>query len=347
MKFKLFIAVLSIALLFQEVNGFAASDSLKVRTIWNNGDHSAFTSLVRFKGRWYCSFREYDSHIFNAEGAAEGRVRIISSKNGRKWESVACFGLPLCDLRDPKLSVMPDGRLMVIIGGSYYRDKKLVDRVPQVSFSRDGRNFTPPMACGLYTDYAKEPNWIWRVTWNGDTGYAVCYTQNGNANDAFLSLVTTKDGIRYDLVRKFEFPGFPNETTVRFLEDGRMLMAVRRDGSNSNMLWGVSEPPYTDWKFEEEDFRIGGPDFISLPDGRILLAGRSYNEDGTRMSIWIGDVEGDLRKVIDLPSSGDCSYPGLVVKGRRLYVSYYTKPENEKNPAGTEIRFAVIPFKNL
>ena len=49
-------------------------------------------------------------------------------------------------------------------------------------------------------------------------------------------------------------------------------MAVRRDGSNSNMLWGVSEPPYTDWKFEEEDFRIGGPDFISLPDGRILLA---------------------------------------------------------------------------
>lgn len=347
MKFRLLIMALSIGLLFQEADCAAASDSLKVSTIWNNEDHSAFTSLVRFKGRWYCSFREYDSHIFNADGIAEGRVRIISSRNGRKWESVTCFGLPLCDLRDPKLSITPDGRLMVIIGGSYYHAKKLVNRVSHVSFSRDGRFFTPPMACGMYTDYSKSPNWIWRVTWNGDMGYAVCYTQNVNANDAFLSLVSTKDGIRYDLVRKFEFPGFPNETTVRFLADGRMLMAVRRDGAESNMLWGISEPPYTDWKFNEEDFRIGGPDFIQLPDGRILLAGRSYNEGGPRTSIWIGDVEGNFRKVIDLPSSGDCSYPGLVVKGKKLYVSYYTKPESEKNPARTEIRFAAIPLKYI
>lgn len=52
-------------------------------------------------------------------------------------------------------------------------------------------------------------------------------------------------------------------------------------------------------------------------------------------------------RLIDLPSSGDCSYPGLAVKGKNLYISYYTKPETENNPARTEIRFATIPLKYL
>ena len=98
----------------------------KVEQIWSNGQHCAFTSLVEFKGKYYCTFREGYSHIFDNEGNAEGKIRILASKNGKKWESVALIGKDGYDLRDPKFSITPDGRLMVSLGGSIYRNRKLV-----------------------------------------------------------------------------------------------------------------------------------------------------------------------------------------------------------------------------
>ena len=62
---------------------------VKVQKIWDNGNHCAFTSLVKFKGKYYCSFREGESHIFDKQGKAEGKVRIIVSKDGKKWTSAA------------------------------------------------------------------------------------------------------------------------------------------------------------------------------------------------------------------------------------------------------------------
>ena len=96
---------------------------VSVKKIWDNGSHCAFTSLIKYKGKFYCSFREGETHIFDRKGNAEGKVRILVSEDGEEWKSVALMYKPEYDLRDPKLSVTPDGRLMVIIGGSIYKDK--------------------------------------------------------------------------------------------------------------------------------------------------------------------------------------------------------------------------------
>jgi len=119
--------------------------TVTVQKIYDEGTHAAFTSLARYKGKYYCSFREGWSHVFDEEGNAEGRVKILCSKDGNRWKVVADIGLDSTDLRDPKLTVTPDGRLMVTIGGSVYRNRSLVRTEPQVCFSSDGKNFSAPV----------------------------------------------------------------------------------------------------------------------------------------------------------------------------------------------------------
>ena len=49
---------------------------VEVRKIWDAAPHNAFTDLQRFKGRWYCAFREGREH------AAAGDYGKLRSKFG-------------------------------------------------------------------------------------------------------------------------------------------------------------------------------------------------------------------------------------------------------------------------
>ena len=82
--------------------------SYSVDCIWKTDAYCAFTSLIKYKGKYYCSFREGESHVFDSQGKAEGRTRILQSKDGKRWRSVFLGSKSGIDLRDPKLSVMPD-----------------------------------------------------------------------------------------------------------------------------------------------------------------------------------------------------------------------------------------------
>jgi len=81
-----------------------------LRMIWNAAPLNAFTDLVRFKDRWFCVFREGAGHVSH-----DGKLRVITSANGDTWASAALLAAPgeLPDLRDPKITVTPDGRLML------------------------------------------------------------------------------------------------------------------------------------------------------------------------------------------------------------------------------------------
>lgn len=300
-----------------------------VQKIWDNNSYAAFTSLIKFQGKYYCSFREGESHIFDKNGKAEGKVRILVSKNGGKWESAALIGKPDYDLRDPKLSVTSDGRLMVIIGGSVYKNKVLTASYPQVVFSSDGKNFTEPQAIHIDSQAYTGLDWLWRATWDGDTGYSVNY---GHYNDSnMLYLLCTKDGINFNLVSKITMDGYPNETTVRILPDKRMLMMIRRDSGDKLGCWGVSEPPYTNWKMTKMGLRLGGPDFIYINDNLIIAGTRSLSIQGSSKTVLLkGNIDGHFEEAFVLPSGGDCSYPGLLIVGNELWVSYYSSHETQK-----------------
>lgn len=236
---------------------FAQTHRVEVSKIWDNGSHSAFTSLIQFKGDYYCSFREGESHVFDKKGKAEGKVRIIKSSDGVHWESAALLSKSGYDLRDPKLSITPNGKLMVIIGGSIYEDRKLTGRIPQVSFSEDGHVFTDPAPVRIDESAGTGTDWIWRVTWKGEVGYAAMYSLIGE-DKASLCLLATRDGVTYDQITQFyDMPDFPNEATIRFDVNGDMLMMVRREKGSQKGCWGRSSAPFTEWAWKEMDVRLG------------------------------------------------------------------------------------------
>lgn len=335
-----FITVMSVFMLH---NSHAQKIEYSVEKVWGDGTwHCAFTSIAEFKGRYYISFREYDSHIFNSEGEAQGRIRIISSKNGKKWESVALISKEGYDLRDPKLSVTPDNRLMITVGGSIYRNKELVGCEPHVIFSSDGKSYSEPQPLVLDSKTKSTHDWLWRVTWHDGVAYGVSYSKKeGDKWELYLYKGT--DGIKYDFVSHLKCDGFPNETTVRFLPDGRMALLIRRDAGDRHNIWATSSAPYTEWKMTKCGSHMGGPDFIVLDDGKIVAGGRTNFMGAPQTTLFTGNDTGRFVEKITLPSAGDNSYPGFLRVGDELWVSYYSGHETSR----PSIYLAKIPIKVL
>jgi hypothetical protein len=332
--------------------GRAADPELaSVEKIWDRGPHNAFTDLIRWRGKWYCTFREADGHV-----GGDGQLRVLESADGKKWESAALIAERGIDLRDPKLSVTPDDRLMIVAGGSVYEGKALKGRQPRVmfsppsreagtgvrsggSFSKDGRDWTAPQRV------LAEGEWLWRVTWHDGKCYGVSYNaaerntpaakdaaKTGKAPpgpaDWKLKLVVSTDGVKYDLVTHLDVPGHPNEATLRFLPGGEMVALVRREGGNTFGWVGRSKPPYTDWAWRETKHRLGGPNFVRLPDGSLWAGGRSY-PGGAKTVVARMTADGGYEPALTLPSGGDTSYPGLVWHDGLLWVSYYSSHEGK------------------
>ena len=81
--------------------GCRAGDGLRHQDL-GPGQHNAFTDLIRWHGKWYCTFREADAHV-----GGDGKLRVLESADGKTWESVALVREEGIDLRDPKLRSRP------------------------------------------------------------------------------------------------------------------------------------------------------------------------------------------------------------------------------------------------
>ena len=163
---------------------------VSVARIWDGGAHNAFTDLIRWRNRWYCTFREGDDHV-----GGDGRIRVLASIDGETWTSAALVGETGIDLRDPKFSITPDDRLMMVAGGSVYEGKRYMGRQPRVMFSSDGSTWSTPQRT------LAEGDWLWRVTWHEGRAYGVTYTpEPDDAAEWTATLVSSADGRTFDRV---------------------------------------------------------------------------------------------------------------------------------------------------
>jgi hypothetical protein len=313
-------------------------DEIQVRKIWDKGQHNAFTDLISFRNSYYCVFREGSGHIPGTDGV----IRVLRSADLVNWESVALLEKTGIDLRDAKLSETPDGRLMVIMGGSIYKNGKLMGRSPQVSFSDHyGSEFSAPEQVEIDPELVSWGDWIWRVTWHKGTGYGIDYQigPQERKGPVSLCLFKTKDGKKFEKVSKIDMNGFPNEATIRFDHSGKMYVLIRRELDDQMGVWAVSSAPYTRWKFVKLDQRLGGPNFLFAGKGRVIMGTRVYQGKEYYTGLFLGNKAGNFHEILKLPSAGDNSYPGLVLENNRLIVSYYSSHENK-----TAIYLAILPI---
>lgn len=323
---------------------------ISVRKIWDRGVHNAFTDLIRFRDHWYCAFREGSGHRSD-----EGRIQVIVSADGEIWESAVLLQESGIDLREPKLSATPDGRLIMVMGGTVWRDGKYEGRRPRISFSTDGRSWTRP-------EPILEPgHWLWRMTWFEGMAYGVSFLGGGgSAEPRRAYLYKSGDGVAWEQVVALGVPDV-SETTLRFLADGEMIAFSRSSTRGVGTRLGSSRPPYQHWQWKEDRLTLGGPNFIILPDGRWVAASRValdevQGAEGLRMPEvqtqpdagpsrtalgWL--TRGRFQPFLILESGGDNSYPGMVWHDAMLWVTYYSSHEGESNIYLAQVQLPVSP----
>jgi len=298
------------------------AELVEATRIWDKAPHNAFTDLIRWNGRFWCVFRQGRGHV-----STDGKIRVLVSRDADVWEPAALIALEGHDLRDPHVSITPDNRLM-LVGGAAARkkDNQSAPTAAFVSFSRDGIKWTKPRIV------TKPGRWLWRVTWHKGKAYGVTY--GAGEDGPYIDLRVSSDGVNYRKhVAKLFARGRPTEVTLRFGAGDTCYALVRRDrwqNQPTSAVLGVSGPDYTDWQWQDlgESFNsFGGPNFIRIPGGRWIAAGRMF-DGGVHTSLTCLDVNaGTMSKLIKLPGSGDTSYPGLVWHDEMLYVSYYSSHE--------------------
>jgi hypothetical protein len=287
--------------------------------IWDAAPHSAFTDLIRFKDRWICVFREGRGHV-----STDGALRVIASRDGKSWESLALIKSDGLDLRDPKITITPKGGLMMTGAAAHRKEDRQtgVDHDSMVWFSKDGISWSDPVKIG-------DPNyWLWRATWHKKQVLMVGYP-TGKGGAGATRLYSSTDGRTFStLVPELVKDGYPNESTIVFQKDGTALCLTRRDTKGFHGLIGKSRPPYKEWEWIDVGARVGGPNFVVLPDGRWIGVVRLY--DGrTRTSVVEFFPSGGMKELEPLPSNGDSSYAGLAWHKGELWISYYSSHEGK------------------
>lgn len=293
---------------------------LEVTKIWDKAPHNAFTDLIRFDDFWYCAFRESDSHM-----ATEGKLRVIRSFDGKKWDSVALMKWDNKDVRDAKLSITNNNELMLngavrFVGAT---DGKTLQSLTWLS--KDGLEWSEAYACP--TGYK---TWRWSTTWHKGIAYSIGYAEK----DKFGCLYSSKDGKEWEEIKRDMFPDFKsywNETSLVFLDNDDAYCLLRRDSGTYTSMLGYSKPPYDTWQWNDLGVPIGGPKMISLDNkDKFLAAVRLYSKDNARTSLcWIDYKNSSFEETLTLPSSGDTSYAGMVYYENILWVSYYSSHEDK------------------
>jgi hypothetical protein len=321
------IVVIASLLIVCSTRALVPSDATLLSTtkIWDQAPYNSFTDLEFFKGQYYCTFREATQHGVPPAGTQGGEIRVLRSSDLSTWSSVALMNFGINnDLRDPKLSVTPDNRLLLIAGDS---PQSTGTRQSYSWSSTNGTTWSSPTAT------VAAGQWLWRVEWNGATGYGISYASNSTR------LYKSTNGATFSTVVSTLTSG--NEAALLFRHDGSFLSLVRRDPGNA--VLGTSTGNYTAWSFTETNRFVGGPNMIELPDGRIVVGGRLTDGTSRTSLMFLNPTTAALSEFMTLPSGGDSSYPGFVWNNDRLYVSYYSSHEGKASVYLSQVSFAGVP----
>ena len=303
-----------------------------IRRVFHNGQHNAFTDLVRYQDRYYLAFRSCpDGHMVHPTSS----IIIMVSDDLKVWQQVHRFRVKHRDTRDPHFLVF-NGKLFVYTG-TWYSGATTLPReqydlnkhLGYAAWTDDGKSWNSPvMLDGTYGHY------VWKAnTFGGKaflcgrrkTDFAEGPKGEGTAVESLM--LESDDGLIWRKRALFQ-PVRGDETAFLFEADGSVLAIGRRGSQAAQLL--KSRPPYTDWYRKDLDRYIGGPLLVRWGD-RYVVGGRRTTDSGPRTSMcWLAGE--DLHEFASLPSDGDNSYPGFIqLNATHAVISWYSSHEKDEN----------------
>ena len=322
-----------------------------------DGEHNSNTDLILWHDDFLLVHDSRPTHL----GSPDARLIVRRSPDAQRWETLAQLRLPGKDIRDPKL---------IDIGGTlflYALSNSGAMATPEgtvLATSEDAVTWTPFQPVG-------PEGWLfWRPKSpdGGATWYVAAYRQE-HGESILLRSTDGRDWQRISTI--YEGKG-NDETAIEFLPDGRLLATARLEVRPDSLLGhrdagtaiAVASPPYTDWSVHEsQTTRLDGPALFPI-DGEVFAVGRHQPEPRrgltrlggvfSRKRTALYRVEPErLIRLSDLPSAGDTSYAGVVLRNGHVHLSYYTSRIDRDYPwllgmfLPTDIRMARFPVAAL
>lgn len=282
---------------------YQGGDSL----FYQDGKHNAFTDLCLYNNKLYLCFRNSNGHIPTNE-KDYGQIFIFESEDGKLWKRIYVINDDEYDLRDPKLVVDNENRLILYCGYSELLDDRLVFRGTKAGILNLKEEKV--ILESIYKDF-----WLWRVTWHDNSAYSLAYNRDEN-----VCLLKSYDGFNWFRISSVLLDNC-NEADLYF-SDNIMNACIRTNFGKT--LIGTAESPYTCWKFDTISDIIHCPRFFV--DGlNIYLVGRTYRvgKKGEAVSLFQMNESVIIDTIWTSSFTPDCGYPGLVKFKNNLFLSYY------------------------
>lgn len=308
-----------------------------VKKIGSDGRHNAFTALALFKGRYFVAFRNGKHHAEDSRGTQV----MMTSRDGEQWE-------PFHDKQffdDKESGRATDYRdsYFLNLGGELRLHSFSTpfdsegERMPRdskstVQITRDGLNWTEPQV--IYEGVV-----LWKpIFWNGGF-WCAGYRRLPHPGPLVVDLYRSPDGLAWTPVSRITEG---NETALCPTSTGLRAFVRTNKAPHHLEIW-ESGGDFTAWE------KVGViPKGIQAPqlhviNGKCHLFGREIfsslempvqPSSLRRTKAWrIDDTE--AIEVLELPSCGDTSYVGTVVRpDGSLLLSYYSQHEiADPNPA--------------
>lgn len=297
---------------------------LSCQVIWSQKDkYAAFTTLVKYEGDFYCAFRVADSHV-DKEGNDNGEIIILRSKDTITWKEYDRLSISGFDLRDPKLCVDAKGRLSIMLqavkysGGKSWKRKSLVISLNTLA---NTSKFKFLSFGDTITD-----NWLWDMKWIGKKAYGFLYIPR-------FSFVESDNGLDFRVIATPSIDGVATEASLALFDNEHLVSVVRVNRKNA--MIGLYNLKIQSFQWYDSGVRLDAPVLVNVGN-EIYVCGRYFRDNIITTSIFrLNKTTYKLEFILDLPSGGDCAYPGLVYEKGLLYISYY----NANKDGSSEIIF--------
>ncbi len=306
--------------------------------------------LIRFKGHWYCGFKE------------TGRSRILRSADGEKWETVKLFEWKGGFVGRPYLSVAPEGALMV---NTWISPLRREDDQPKARYEKSVQDVPVAPVDKFYVTWLSQDGLHWSnasahhsrlnfsVTWHNGICYgvdrdgALLYSCDGKDWICLTEHIwpDREEVLSYDPHDLSAEPGTQktacNETALCFDPQDDKAIALARTNPVCAIIGSAPGPRYDDWQWQDlwvdwnadgnrvpareaMGVQLGCPVVKQLSDGRLFGIGRADASDAsTNRSMvtlfWINPSEALLTPFAKLDGYG--GYAGVVEYDGVLWVA--------------------------
>jgi hypothetical protein len=302
--------------------------------VYDTYDFAAFTDIVYYDNAWYVTFRVGRKHL----GGINGEIKILKSTDAVTWKVDYIIENDSLDLRDPKFILdTSNNKLYINFFGAFDQPTSSMYRVhnffaPYSSNSSDQDYFNE-----ITNDNTENEKFaFWRYTYykgkmycaafrvpllGGYTTDNICLFNNNNN----ISNSNNKYYNNYATVGKLVLGKSPNEATIRFDQNDKMYLLIRRE--TANVILGTSEPSdYSKVKWIDDPLgiRLSSPNFLFYHD-KLLICGR--DQDKLTFKFFSYNLTTNkIEKQFTLPSGVETGYGGMSFNPfnkDELFMSYY------------------------